>query len=86
MPRKSGSLLIVIVNEIYFIPHEQSFSTKEFSQGFSDFLYALSFNNKNPSSMTIITVTQGFSDWKRLSKPASIICFFIVTCITHTIQ
>ena len=78
MPRKSGSLLIVIVNKINFIPHEQSFWTKEFSQVFSDFLYALSFKNENPtklvmrikkiknkmmpSSMTIITVTKGFSE------------------------
>ena len=78
IPWKSSSLLIVIVNEIYFIPHEQSFWTKEFSQGFSDFLYALSFKNENPtklvmrikkiknkmmpSSMTIITVTQAFSE------------------------
>ena len=78
IPWKSGSLLIVIVNKINFIPHEQSFWTKEFSQGFSDFLYALSFKNENPtklvmrikkiknkmmpSSMTIITVTKGFSE------------------------
>ena len=53
MPRKSGSLLIVIVNKINFIPHEQSFWTKEFSQGFSDFLYALSFKNENPTKLVM---------------------------------
>ena len=53
IPWKSGSLLIVIVNEIYFIPHEQSFWTKEFSQGFSDFLYALSFKNENPTKLVM---------------------------------
>ena len=53
MPWKSGSLLVVIVNEIYFIPHVQSFWTKEFSQGFPDFLYTLSFKNENPTKLVM---------------------------------
>ena len=76
MPWKRGSLLLVIVNEIYFI-RDQSFWTKDFCQAFWFSRCVIiqerqpnqtCHENKKiknkimPSSMTIITVTQELSE------------------------
>ena len=85
MPWKRGSLLLIIVNEIYFI-RDQSFWTKDFGQAFWFSRCVIiqerqpnqtchenkkTKNKIMPSSMTIITVTQELSEARGCRKCSS---------------